>query len=34
MKDVQIANKMESNGKEGEIMVSETTRQMLLKDKL
>ena len=28
-KDVTIANKMESNGEEGNIMISETTKEML-----
>ena len=32
-KDVVIANKMESNGVEGNIMVSEATKIMLEKDK-
>lgn len=31
-KDVLIANKMESNGVEGNIMVSETTKKLLEKD--
>lgn len=32
-KDVVIANKMESNGVEGNIMISEATKVMLEKDK-
>ena len=32
-KDVVLANKMESNGIEGNIMVSETTKNFLEKDK-
>lgn len=28
-KDVSMANKMESNGKEGSVMVSETTKALL-----
>lgn len=32
-KDVLIANKMESNGIVGNVMVSETTKKMLQKDK-
>ncbi len=31
-KDVLIANKMESNGTEGNIMVSESTKKLLEKD--
>lgn len=33
-KDVLIANKMESNGLEGKIMVSETTKNLLEKEKI
>ena len=32
-KDVVLANKMESNGVEGNIMVSESTKSFLEKDK-
>ena len=31
-KDVSIANKMESNGEEGNIIISETTKEMLERD--
>ena len=31
-RDVFIANKMESNGKAGAVMVSETTRKILLRE--